>query len=339
MTTTNASPVTPERIMQLAWGYVPPLVLEAAIRHRVFDLLDDGPKTVSEIHAVTGASTRGLSAIMNVLVGLNFLAKDANGTYSLTPESAAFLVSTKPSFQGGLILHSSGHLIPKWLDLNEIVSTGKPTKPVNQEATGADFFQKFVTDIFPMSYPSAQVLAQTLNFNGGGKPISVLDLGAGSGVWGIALAQSSESVRVTAVDWPDVLPITRKTVGRFNLSDRFSFVEGDLLTADFGRDHTVVTLGHILHSEGEDRSRKLLAKIFDSLASGGTVAIAEFLVDENRTGPVNGLFFAVNMLVNTDHGDTYSFQEISGWLAEAGFVNPRTVPAPGPSPLILASKP
>lgn len=325
--------------MQFAWGYVPPLVIEAGIRHQVFDLLDAGPKTVSEIHEATGASIRGLSAIMNVLTGLNFLAKDTQDVYSLTPESATFLVSTKPSFQGGIILHTSKQLLPKWLDLSEIVATGKPASSVNQEAAGSEFFQQLVTDIFPMSYPSAQMLAQTLNFGDAGEGVSVLDLAAGSGVWGIALAQSSERVHVTAVDWPNVLPITRKTVERFHLSDRFTFVEGDLLSADFGGGHTVATLGHILHSEGEERSRKLLAKVFDSLAPGGTIAIAEFLVNEDRTGPLGSLFFAVNMLVNTDNGNTYSFGEISAWLAEAGFVNAHTVPAPGPSPLVLASKP
>src|ERR1700678_4219337 len=113
MTGTTQTPVTPERIQQFAWGYAPPLVLEAAIRHRVFDILDNGPKTVSEIHAATGASERGLTAILNVLVGLSFLAKDEQGKYSLPPESETFLVSTKPSFLGGLIRHGSQHLIPK----------------------------------------------------------------------------------------------------------------------------------------------------------------------------------------------------------------------------------
>ncbi len=325
--------------MQFAWGYIPPLALEAGIRHRVFDVLDEGPKTVEEVHVATGASVRGLSAVMNALVGLNFLAKDARNAYSLTAESAAFLVSTKPGFQGGIIKHTSEQLLPKYLKLNEIVATGKPAVAVNQEAAGGEFFEQFVVDIFPMSYPSAQVLARTLDFDAAGRPVSVLDLAAGSGVWGIALAQSSEQVKVTAVDWPEVLPVTRKTVERFGLSGRFSFVEGDLLAAQFGTGHNVATLGHILHSEGEERSRKLLAKVFASLASGGTIAIAEFLVDEDRRGPVSGLFFAVNMLVNTDNGGTYSFAEISAWLADAGFVNARMVAAPGPSPLILATKP
>ncbi len=128
-------------------------------------------------------------------------------------------------------------------------------------------------------------------------------------------------------------------MSKFGLAERYSYVAGDLLQADFGSAHTVAVLGHILHSEGRDRSRELLKKTFKALAPGGTIAVAEFLVNEDRTGPLNGLFFAVNMLVNTDTGDTYSFEEISSWLKEAGFTNPRTLDAPGPSPLILATKP
>ncbi len=339
MTTPGTTPVTPERILQFAWGYVPPLILEAAIHHRIFDLLDGGPMTVAELHRETGASERGLGAIMNALVGLDFLAKEEHGRYALTPESATFLVSTKPGFQGGMIRHGSQQLIPKWLGLNEAVATGRPVEAVNQQGTGSGFFQDFVNDIFPMSYPAAQALASYLDCDADGRRIRVLDLAAGSGVWGIALAQSSDAVRVTAVDWPGVVPVTRKTVARFGLADRFSFVEGDLLEADFGSGHDVATLGHILHSEGRERSRALLAKTFHALGSGGTIAIAEFLVNPERTGPINGLFFAVNMLVNTESGDTYSFEEISGWLAEAGFVHARTLQSPGPSPLILATKP
>jgi hypothetical protein len=336
MTGPAAPPVTPERIMQFAWGYVPPLVLEAAIRHRVFDVLDAGPKTIPQLHAETQASERGLSAICNALVGLNFLARDGHARFSLTPESAAFLVSTKPSYQGGIIRHCSEQLIPKFLRLNQIVATGRPVEAVNQEATGGEFFHQFVSDIFPLSYPSALTLARHLDLNA---PTRVLDLAAGSGVWGIALAQSSPQVSVNAVDWPEVLPVTRNTVARFGLADRFSFVEGDLLNANFGSGHTIATLGHILHSEGRERSRALLAKTFGALAPGGTIAIAEFLVNPDRRGPIGGLLFAVNMLVNTDAGDTFSFEEIGAWLTEAGFVDARTLDAPGPSPLILATKP
>ena len=339
MTTPGMARVTPERIQHFAWGYGPPLILEAAIRHRVFDVLDGGAKTLAEVARETGASERGLSAIMNALVGLEFLAKGEGGRYSLTPESETFLVSHKPGFLGGMIRHGSEQLIPKWLQLNEIVATGRPAGAVNQQGEGSEFFQEFVNDIFPLSYPSAQGLAKYLDCNVEGRMIRVLDLAAGSGVWGIAQAQCSDAVHVTVVDWPGVIPATRKTVAKFGFSERFTFVEGDLDEADFGGGHDVAILGHILHSEGKERSRALLSKTFKALMSGGTIAIAEFLVNPDRTGPLNALLFAVNMLVNTDTGDTYSFEEIAEWLTEAGFVNARTLESPGPSPLILATKP
>ena len=325
--------------MQLAWGYAAPLMIEAGVRHRVFDLLDGSPKTIEEVAAASGASVRGIRALMNALAGIQLLAKNADGRFTLTAESAAFLVSAKPGYLGGLIGHTSTPMLPKWLELSETVRTGKSAIAVNQEGQGAAFFQNFVEDIFPMSYPAAQRLADVLDLASAKKPVKVLDLAAGSGVWGIALAQRSPFVSVTAVDWPGVLDVTRRVATRLGVGERFSFLAGDLASADFGQGHDVATLGHILHSEGEKRSRAILKKTFNALAPGGTIAIAEFLVDDARTAPPMGLIFAVNMLVATEEGDTFSFGEIAAWLIEAGFENPLTVDSPGPSPLILAKRP
>jgi len=112
-----------------------------------------------------------------------------------------------------------------------------------------------------------------------------------------------------------------------------------LLQADFGDGYDVATLGHILHSEGEERSRQLLKKSLRALKPGGAIAIAEWLVNDDRTKPLPSLMFAVQMLVNTEKGDTFSFNEIKTWLEEAGFKKVRKLEAPGPSPLILATKP
>ncbi len=136
-----------------------------------------------------------------------------------------------------------------------------------------------------------------------------------------------------------MIPVSHKNTVRFGLRSRFSFTSGDLLKADFGDNYAVATLGHILHSEGRERSQTLLEKVFRALAPGGTIAIAEFLVNAERTGPLNGLLFAVNMLVNTQNGDTYCGEEIGGWRKKAGFVNTRTLDGPGASPLVLATKP
>jgi predicted transcriptional regulator len=98
--------------MRYTWGYAPPLILEAAVRNHVFDALEQGPKTVAEVSASTGASERGLSSIMNALVGLELLVREDTGRYELTPESAAYLVSDKPAYLGGMLAHSSTQLIP-----------------------------------------------------------------------------------------------------------------------------------------------------------------------------------------------------------------------------------
>jgi hypothetical protein len=125
---------------------------------------------------------------------------------------------------------------------------------------------------------------------------------------------------------------------RLGVAERFTFIDGDLATANFGTSYDVAVLGHILHSEGESRSRALLKKTGNALKAGGTIAIAEWLVNDERTAPPNGLIFGVNMLVNTDHGDVFSFNEIQSWLKEAGFEKARTLDVPGPSPLILANR-
>ena len=339
--TRSGKPLTPERIMQFAWGYAIPLAIEAAVRLRVFDAIDAAGGTVrlGQLAEKTAAAPRGVRMLCDMLSAVQLLEKRGNDAYALSPESAAFLVSTKPSFQGGIFKHISAQLLPKWMQLTDVVRNGKPTTAVTAEDEGAAFFERFVEDIFPMSYRPAQVLGEHLQLSRSTRQVKVLDLAAGSGVWGIALAQQSPGVRVTAVDWPRVIPVTRRVASRFGMAERFSYVEGDIRTADLGRGYDVAALGHILHSEGPERSRQLIRRAFDALAPGGTIAIAEFLADPGRAGPPVAMIFAVNMLVNTEAGDVFTFEEISQWLRDAGFTDPRTLDSPGPSPLILATKP
>ena len=165
-----------------------------------------------------------------------------------------------------------------------------------------------------MSYLPARALGEHLKIAKTKKPASVLDIAAGSGVWGIALAEQSPLVSISAVDWPPVLKVTKKVAKRHGLGNRLKGIPGDLLKVDYGTGHQVATLGHILHSEGSERSQKLIRKVFKALAPGGTIAIAEFVPNDTRTGPPGPLIFAINMLVNTTVGDTFTFAEISQWL-------------------------
>jgi len=331
--------VTPEHLQQLGFAYAPPLIISAAVSNKVFDTLATGVKTVEQVSKETGASARGLRAIMNALIGLELLKKDRQGKYSLTPESASFLVTNKPGTLAGFFRTILPQLVSRWLQLTEVARTGRPVTAVNEETEGTEFFSQLVENIIPMSYGCAHKLGDHLKVGKAKNELRVLDLAAGSGIWGIALAEKSPRVRVAAVDWAGMIPTTKRITQKFGVGDRFEFVGGDLLVANFGSGYDIATLGHILHSEGEDRSRQLLKKTFRALKSGGTVAIAEWLVKDDRTEPLPSLMFAVQMLVNTEKGDTFSFNEIKTWLEEAGFKKVRKLDAPGPSPLILATKP
>ncbi len=96
--TPNDNSVTPERIFQMAWGYAPPLILEAAIRHRIFDVLDNGPKSLSELQKDTGVSERGLSAIVNALVALDFFRRMAKAAFLWRPKAQPFSLARNPVF-------------------------------------------------------------------------------------------------------------------------------------------------------------------------------------------------------------------------------------------------
>ena len=330
--------VSPERLTQMTWGFAPMMVLHAAVKNKVFEALDSGAKTLGEVASATGASQRGLRALLEALVGLGVVSRSKD-QFKLAPDAATFMVAGKPGYLGGLVQHFAAHLLDNWRQLPEIVRTGKPATRVNNENQGADFFSKFVEDLFNLNFGAAQVLGDQLAKGFRKRAgVKILDIAAGSGVWSIAAAQKIPGSQITVVDFHEVLPVTRKVAGRFALDGRLNTIEGDIQAVDFGNGYSIATLGHILHSEGEAKSKRLLKKVYDALEPGGVIAIAEFIPDDDRNGPAYPLLFAVNMLVHTDEGDTYSFKQMSGWLKEIGFKKIRKVNVPAPSPIIVANK-
>jgi hypothetical protein len=84
----------PERLMQLAFGFAPPLFLQTAVELKLFDLIDQAPRSLEELSSETGASLRGLRALLNALVGFEFLSRNDDGRYALTPEAKRFWCGT-----------------------------------------------------------------------------------------------------------------------------------------------------------------------------------------------------------------------------------------------------
>jgi len=143
----NTGPsVTPERILQFVWAFAPPLAIEAAIHHRVFDVLAKQPMSIAELAQAIGASTRGLSAIADLFGRVRPTDPRRRRALCSHSRSDAFLVSHKPSFTGGIFRHMSSQLLPNWLQLSDIVGSGKPATAVNSIAEGSPFFAQFVEE-------------------------------------------------------------------------------------------------------------------------------------------------------------------------------------------------
>ena len=145
----------------------------------------------------------------------------------------------------------------------------------------------------------------------------VLDVGGGSGVYAMAFLAAGAAEAVV-LDLPEVIALTKNYVAKAGLALQVFYIEGDYHTADFASGYDVVLFSAILHINSADENRALLRKASQALNSGGKVAVEDFILNDERTGPQRGTLFSLNMLVSTRAGDTYSEAEISSWMREAG---------------------
>jgi len=335
-TNTDCEEPDPGKIFEITFAFTTTRVLVAAIDLELFTHIANGDHTVVDIAKTASASQRGVEILLNGLTSLNFLTK-SNGTYDLTPLSEKFLVKGKPSYFGDFVQHVDGLWEP-WSHLTDVTKTGKPFQRIEKDH-GPEFFEKMVMQIVPMSYPCAKAAAQALGVGSSWKNLDVLDIAAGPGAWGIAFAESDAGTRVKALDLPNVIEVTKKLVKEFNLGHSFSYIPGDLREVNIGENqYDLVILGHICHSEGAKKTRELLSRVYKALKQGGKVLIAEMVPDDGRSKYVFPLMFAANMLINTTDGNTFTMAEFRSWLYTENFHDMAIIDAPGPSPLIVASK-
>lgn len=311
--------------------------LVAAMELDVFTHIADRKRTVKEVADAAGASQRGIANLLDALVGTGYLTK-GGGRYGLRPLAATFLVRGTDRYMGGAARIVRNHW-DHWNHLTEAVKTGHPFTAVDDVEQGREFFPTLVAGIFPGNFAASRALLAALSQKERGRIKSILDVAAGSGAWSLAFAQAIPEARVTTIDLPEVTPITRQFAEKLGVAGRYEYREGDLRLMDFGRDsYDLVLLGHIIHSEGEARGKELIRKSYAALRRDGLLLIAEHVPNDARTGPPLALLFGLNMLLHTEAGDVYTMREYRAWLRAAGFRKVTTVPAPAPSPLILATK-
>ncbi len=226
--------------------------------------------------------------------------------------------------------------------LPSALASGKPARRVESEGS-ADFFANFVRVLFETNRRAAEIAAAALAPGLARETAPrALDIGAGSGVWSLMLAEMVPALRVTALDHPPVLAITRQVFAEHGAADRLSVIEGDQRQTDLGTDvYDVIFLGHLLHSEGRRESAALIARCARALRPAGKLVIGEFIADEARASrdQPRPLLFAVNMLLVTADGDAFTLSEMREWLCAAGLTEVETLEVPGASPVIAAGRP
>jgi cyclopropane fatty-acyl-phospholipid synthase-like methyltransferase len=153
----------------------------------------------------------------------------------------------------------------------------------------------------------------------------LLDIGAGSGVYSRALLEFNPALTATLFDLPVVIEMTRDKMSKSNIADRIRYAEGNYNTDTFPSGHDVALLSAIIHINGRDKNRSLFAKAFKSLQTNGLLIIRDHVMEDSRIAPEDGAIFAVNMLVATREGNTYTFTEIFEDLMAAGFHDIRLV--------------
>jgi ubiquinone/menaquinone biosynthesis C-methylase UbiE len=320
----------PETLLQLTFALAPNRVLAVGLQLGLFTEIAQGKKTAAAIAKACSASERGVRMLLDGACALGLLTKKA-GNYELGLIASEYLVRGKPDYMGEFFANDS--MFDSWKQLGDVVKSGKPLVRVEEKENAESFFPVLVRSLHVMNREPARRSAKVL----GGK--RVLDIACGSGVWGIAIAEANPEARVTANDFPRVLEVTREYVKKHGVEKRFDYLPGDLKSTDYGKGRfDVAILGNIVHSEGEKSSRALFKKLFDALEPGGRLAIVEMVPSDDRTGPPFPVLFALNMLLHSETGDTYTLAELTSWLKEAGFEKVETHDIGSHSPLVVGIK-
>jgi ubiquinone/menaquinone biosynthesis C-methylase UbiE len=330
----------PLLISQISFPLWGASTLLAAVELDLFDALKDGENSANAVASKLKLNPKGTGLLLDALTALNLLEKNGD-RYRLTELTKIYLLRGSNLYLGEHIKGSHRMMAESWGTLAERIRSGVPAQEVNKEEIAEQFFPQLADNIFPLNFSIAQMVAEKFLQNLP-KNARVLDVAAGSAVWSIPIAQSEETVRVDALDFPKVLEITRKRAKQHSVEKQFNYLSGDwrAVTLD-PKSYDVILIGHLLHSEGRSASEELLRKLHSALKPGGKLIVAEFMPNDARTGPVFPVMFAINMYLQTTEGCVFTFSELKDLLERTGYsgIDRPELPNLGPeSPIVVATK-
>ena len=334
----DAEGPTPERILELLAGYQRTHVLLAALELDLFSGIAAGATSASDLAARVGASPKGVRALADYLATLGLLRK--NGTqYSLTPESALYLDRGSRAYLGEATKFLASPMLREgYGDALGAVRRGGSTPSHDSMAPNHPVWAEYARAMAPLFVLPAAGLAEQLLEDP--RPVRrVLDVAAGHGLFGIALATRRPEILCTALDQPEVFPALRSHAAAAGVGERVAELPGDAFTAAVGHGWDVVIVANFLHHFDPPTIVRLLGRLREAMADGGRLAIVEFVPNEDRVSPPAVAQFAMTMVATTRAGDAYTFPELAAMIAAAGYGPTRRGALPGsPERWIVAER-
>ena len=326
---------TPDLFFDTMQGYQRTAALRAAIDLELFAAIGEGAATLPAIAKRCGAPERGVRILSDYLTILGMLSKKGDA-YQLTPESAAFLDKRSPMYLGGIVEFMCAPAIVQVFDnLTATIRRGSVAAEQSSVVEENPVWETFARAMVPMMMPASQAIADILKADG---PQRVLDIAAGHGVFGIALAQRNPQAEVVAVDWAGVLKVASENAAKMGVAARHRGVAGDAFKVDWGTGYDLALMTNFLHHFDRETCTSLLRKTAASLKPGGRVAVLEFVPNDDRVSPPMAASFALQMLGGTPAGDAYTFRELSAMLGAAGFGGVTQHALQGPETLLVGTR-
>lgn len=307
---------TPEEILTITRSFQPACVIFAAADLDVFSVFSGTPLDASTISNKLETDLRATTVLLDALAALELLNKQ-NDKYSISPETAEMLTGNGQKSIIGGIRHLA-NCMRRWIQLPQVVKSGKPAQHIPSIRGANEDEAAFIQAMDNFSVPIADNLIrkiQPLNFS------RLLDVGGASGTWTIAFLKAVPDSKATIFDLSEVIPMARKRIAKAGLTDRVTFAEGDLYKDKLPKGADFVWLSAIAHMNSREQNQQMFIKIYSAMQNNSTLVMRDIIMDDSRTEPQTGALFAINMLTSTDGGGTYTFDEYSDDLLNAGFSN------------------
>ena len=303
-----------EEIHETSWSFQRASVLSAAADLNVFTCLHDKPMTAEAVARELASDLRATTILLDALAALDLLTKQGDN-YSV-PGYLAELLSEKSATNMLPMIRHRANCLSLWAQLSRVTQTGKSAERFasirGEEADQA----AFIGAMHDFSKPVAAEVVGRL------KPLEfsrLLDIGGASGTWTMAFLDAVPDATATLFDLPAVVPMAERRLSEAGLADKVTLVAGDYNTDDLPAGADLAWLGAICHQNSRRQNRDLFARIHKALTGDGVIVIRDIVMDPSHTSPAGGALFAVNMLVATEEGGTYTFDEYRDDLRGAGF--------------------